>query len=113
MKKIYRVKKSQEFEKIIKNKRFFADPAIVLYVKKREDEYARIGITVKKKIGNAVVRNKVKRQVRMMVQEIYDFDENFDSIILIKEKYVKNNFQTNKNILERLYKKAKQVKIDK
>lgn len=113
MKKIYRVKKSQEFEKIIKNKRFFADPSIVLYVKKREGEYARIGITVKKKIGNAVIRNKVKRQVRMMVQEIYDFDENFDSIILIKEKYVKNNFQTNKNILERLYKKAKQVKIDK
>lgn len=113
MKKKYRVKKSQEFEKIIKYKKFYADPSIVLYIKEKNEDHSRVGITVKKKVGNAVVRNKVKRQVRMMVQEIYDFNENFDSILLIKEKFVKNDYLTNKNILERLYKKAKQVKIDK
>lgn len=116
MKKKYRVKKSQEFEKIIKYKRFFTDKndkSIVLYIKEKNEDNSRVGITVKKKIGNAVVRNKVKRQVRMMVQEIYDFNENFDSILLIKEKFVENDYLTNKNTLERLYKKAKQVKIDK
>lgn len=112
MKKQYRIKKSEEFEKIIKNKRFIASPGIVLYIKKREHENARVGITVKKKIGNAVVRNKVKRQIRMMVQEIYEFNENFDSILLIKEKFIENNYETNKNILISLYKKAKHVKID-
>lgn len=113
MKKKYRIKKSEEFQKIIHHKKFIADPCIVLYVMKKEEDKNRVGITVKKKIGNAVIRNKVKRQVRMMVQEIYDFNENFDTIILIKEKYIKNDYITNKNILERLYKKAKQVKIDK
>ena len=81
MKKQYRVKKSEEFEKIIKNKKFIASPGIVLYIRKKEEEKARVGITVKKKIGNAVVRNKVKRQIRMMVQEIYSFDEDFDFIL--------------------------------
>lgn len=112
MKKQYRVKKSEEFEKIIKNKKFIVSPGIVLYIKKKEQDHARVGITVKKKIGNAVVRNKVKRQVRMMIQEIYDFNENFDSILLIKEKYLDNDFNQNKNILNSLYKKAKHVKID-
>ena len=48
----------------------------------------------------------------MMVQEIYDFNENFDTILLVKEKYLENDFETNKNILISLYKKAKHVKID-
>lgn len=113
MKKQYRVKKSQEFEKIIKNKRFVASPGIVLYIMKKNEEHARVGITVKKKIGNAVVRNKVKRQVRMMISDIYDFEEEFDSILLIKEKYLENSYEENKNILNSLYKKAKHVKIDK
>lgn len=113
MKKKYRIKKSEEFEKIIKNRLFIASPAIVLYYKKKKESKNRVGITVKKKIGNAVVRNKVKRQVRMMVQEIYDFDENFDTILLIKEKYMENDYIANKKTLEILYKRAKQVKIDK
>lgn len=113
MKKKYRIKKSQEFELIIKNRKFIADPAMVLYIKEKKENHSRVGITVKNKVGNAVVRNKVKRQIRMMIQEIYNFDENFDSILLIKEKFIQNDYFTNKNILERLYKKAKQVKIDR
>ena len=112
MKKQYRIKKSEEFEKIIKNRRFIASPGIVLYIKKKEENHARVGITVKKKIGNAVVRNKVKRQLRMIIQNIYKFDEEFDSIFLIKEKYLENDFESNKNIVNSLYKKAKHVKID-
>lgn len=113
MKKEFRIKKSQEFEKIIKNRIFIADPSIVLYIKKKAEDTNRVGITVKKKTGNAVVRNKVKRQIRMMVQEVYDFNEKFDTIILVKEKFVENDYSTNKKTLERLYNKAKKVKIDK
>lgn len=110
MKKKNRIKKSDEFTSIIKNKNFYAGPGIVLYIKERKDNIPRIGITVKNKVGNAVVRNKVKRQVRMMVSEIYDLNEEFDTIILVKEKFLENNYKNNKNNLERLY---KQVKMDK
>ncbi len=113
MKKKFRVKKSEEFETIIKNKKFIVDPAIVLYIKLKEENKSRVGITVKNKVGNAVVRNKVKRQIRMMVQEIYDFNENFDTIILIKEKYKENDYEINKKVLERLYIRAKKVRMDK
>lgn len=107
MKKEYRVKKTNEFSDIMKYKKFYASPSFVIYVKSRKEDRPRIGISVGKKMGNAVVRNKIKRQVRMMVQEIYTFDENFDTIILIRVKYHEENYRNNKKVLERLVKKVK------
>lgn len=106
MKKKFRVRKSEEFKKIMSNKRFYASPTIVLYVKKKVEDQPRIGITVSKKLGNAVRRNKIKRQMRMMVQEIFTFQEEFDCIILVREQYNKENYGTNRNNLLALYKKV-------
>lgn len=106
MKKRFRVRKSEEFKKIMNNKRFYASPSLVLYVKPKVEDKARIGISVSKKLGNAVKRNKIKRQVRMMVQEIYSFEEAFDCIILVREHYNKENYGTNRNHLLELYKKV-------
>ena len=107
MRKNYRIRKSQEFSEIIKNKHFYSSSVMTIYVREKKEDVCRIGISVKKKIGNAVVRNKVKRQVRMMVQELYTFDENFDTIILVRVKYHEENFANNKKLLERLVKKVK------
>ena len=47
-------------------------PGFVLLVRDRADGDAtmRIGITVTKKIGNAVVRNRMKRRFRALAREI-------------------------------------------
>lgn len=107
MKKDYRIKDSREFKQIMNNKIFYADPSFTIYVKKRKEDKARIGISVSKKYGNAVVRNKIKRQIRMMVQKLYDFDENFDTIILVRANYLSNTYETNEKRLEKLLKKVR------
>ena len=107
MKKEYRVKDTREFSSIMSYKRFYACPSFVIYVKPRKLDHARVGISVGKKMGNAVARNKVKRQVRSMVQDLYSFDENFDTIILVRVKYHEENYINNKKLLERLIKKVK------
>ncbi len=76
-------------------------------MKPRKEDHARVGISVGKKMGKAVVRNKIKRQVRMMVQDIYSFEEKFDTIILVRVKYHEENYINNKKLLERLVKKVK------
>ena len=47
-------------------------PGFVLLVRQRGDEHPdmRLGITVTKKIGNAVVRNRMKRRLRALAREL-------------------------------------------
>jgi ribonuclease P protein component len=47
-------------------------PGFVLLVRPRDDEdqTMRVGFTVTKKIGNAVVRNRMKRRFRALAREI-------------------------------------------
>lgn len=107
MKKQFRIKKSDEFAKIMNNKKFYTCPSFSIYVKPRIENYARVGISVGKKLGNAVVRNKIKRQVREMVHDIYNFEEKFDTIILVRVKYHEESYINNKKLLERLVKNVR------
>lgn len=107
MKKKFRVKKTEEFQKIISHKKYYSCPSFVLYVASRKEDNSRIGISVGKKLGNAVVRNKIKRQVRMMFQECYDFDVDFDGILIIRQKFSLQSYAENKKDLESLIKKVK------
>ena len=107
MKKAYRVRKSEEFAEIMKYKKFYACPSFTLYVKPSKEDHPRIGLSVGKKLGKAHARNKIKRQVRMMCQEIFTFEEEFDAIILVRAGYLQENYINNKKLLESLVKKVK------
>ena len=70
MQKNYRIKKSSEIEQVMKNGRSKANPYFIVYkYKKTDNENFRIAISVGKKIGNAVERNKVNRYIRNVTTE--------------------------------------------
>lgn len=107
MKKKNRVRKHEEFQKMIHAGKKAANQSFVLYWTPRREEEARVGITLSKKIGNAVQRNLIKRQVRMMCQELFDFANcPFDAVIIVRFGYLKNTFAQNKICLEKLISKA-------
>ncbi len=107
MKQYRRVKCNEEFQSVMRAKRFQSSLPLVLYTAKRQQDVSRVGISVGKKIGNAVVRNHCKRQIRMMAQEIIAKEDEFDYIILVRKDYLKYSFADNKKQLENLYKKVK------
>lgn len=106
MKKEYRVKKNEDFQSIIKEKRSVANKKFVIYYKPNST-HLRVGISVSKKLGNAVVRNKTKRQVRMMIQEVFDKKQGMDYIVIVRNQFLMNSYGDNMKDLEYLYNKIK------
>lgn len=64
MKKNYRIKKNKEFRRLYSEGRFYAEEFLVLYMIKNGVDYNRLGVSVSKKVGGAVTRNRVKRLFR-------------------------------------------------
>ncbi|MCS0543524.1 ribonuclease P protein component, partial [Aeromonas veronii] len=55
MKKEYRIKKNQDFQTVFKSGKSSANRQFIVYVYERDElEHFRIGLSVSKKIGNAV-----------------------------------------------------------
>ena len=107
MKRRFRVTRNEDFQEIIKKGGSFAGKNfVVYYYRPMAVTNDRAGISVSKKIGNAVVRNKVKRQVRMMITEITDFKRGFDSVVIVRKNYLCNDYRTNKKELNKLYEKV-------
>lgn len=105
MEKKYRVKKNEDFSRIIKRKQSLANRSFIVYYLKNDLDHARIGISVSKKLGKAIVRNKIKRQVRMIVREAIDLNSNYDYIVIVRNKYLDLDFNSNLKELKYLYKK--------
>lgn len=71
MKKAYRVKSETEFQRVFHHGKSTANRQFVVYVlQKNNQKHFRVGISVGKKLGNAVVRNRVKRKIRQAVLEL-------------------------------------------
>lgn len=107
MKKKFRVKKNQEFQSILGQRQFVNSDSFTIYYRTRSLDHSRVGISASKKLGNAVVRNKVKRQIRMICQQILSFDEEIDIIVLARKKYFDYSFKENIEQFNELMKKIK------
>lgn len=87
-----RVKKHDEFQKPINEGKFEKSSTLNLYYLKNDLGYARVGISVPTKAGNAVVRNKIKRQIRAVLSKELDMNKGFDYIFIARRSYDITNF---------------------
>ncbi len=115
MNRKYRIKKSEEIEKTIKEKKYSFDAYFSVYQRKNpETSHFRYAVSVGKKIGNAVLRNKIKRQIRAILLLLpISLDKNIDVFIIAKEKVKELNFQQMKEHIEYLFIKQKLIKGEK
>ena len=82
------LKKSADFQSVYRTGRSHANPYLVMYVRKRDGEGEnRVGISVSKKVGNSVVRHRLKRLIR----ESFRLNcghalKGYDLVIIAREK---------------------------
>jgi len=102
MKKENRLLKNQDFKKVLDKKQSVSCGELVIYSKENELNMTRIGISVSSKLGNSVVRHKIKRQISEMVREIFDMNKNIDIVIIVRKKFLENSFFENSKVLKKM-----------
>ncbi|MCS7202626.1 MAG: ribonuclease P protein component [Dictyoglomus sp.] len=102
-----RLKKKKDFKRIIKEGRVYTFPPFMVYIRRGSD-VRKIGIIVNKKVGSAVVRNRLKRLVR----EVYRLNrpylvDDVEMIVIIKpsDRIIKNFWEMEK-ILKKIWQNA-------
>ena len=79
------LKKNRQFQAVYKDGKSCANRYFVMFVLKNNLEINRLGISVSKKVGNSVVRHRIKR----LVNESYrlhdnEFNSGLDIVILAR-----------------------------
>ena len=110
---------SKEFLKILKKKRLNTKYFTLYFGKNLKnfkndfDKYLNISFVMKKKVGNAVTRNKIKRKLKYAVQKISEekqlIDLNYTYIIFGKNNVYKDKFALVLNEVNETFKKIKQI----
>lgn len=101
-----RVKKYNEFQKVISEGNLVKSSSITLYFLENNLGYARVGISIPTKSGSAVIRNKMKRQIRAILSKELDLNIGFDLILIARKSYDINNFERTTSDIVSLLKKV-------
>lgn len=112
MKKEFRIKKNKEFQEAFQKGTSFANRQFVVYSLAKEDQdYFRIGLSVSKKIGNAVMRNQIKRYIRQAVFELSEgIQKGNDYVIIARKPLAEMDFFEVKKSLTHVLKVGKVLK---
>lgn len=111
MKKINIIKDSNDFTRIIKKRNGISNNLFIINIEKHDQIITKFGITFVKNIGNAVTRNKLKRQVKSIIdnnKNIYQNNQNY--IIIIKKAATLATYQELEIALVNLFSKIKEKK---
>ena len=106
---------SNDFIKILKKKKLNTKYFTIYFDKnlKNFNKYLNISFVMKKKIGNAVIRNRVKRKLKYAVQKIYKeskiIDPNYTYVIFGKNNVYKDKFRNVLAAVDDTFRKIKQV----
>ncbi|MFS9066961.1 ribonuclease P protein component [Streptococcus timonensis] len=101
MRKSFRVKKEKDFNAIFQEGKSVANRKFVVYRLENSEQHFRVGLSVSKKLGNAVTRNQIKRRIRhVLITHKNQIIENLDFVVIARKGVEEMNYtELEKNLL--------------
>jgi ribonuclease P protein component len=99
VKRSHRLLKDADFQNILSKKKIQKSNTFLIYGATQNLGHVRVGLSVSKKLGPAVVRNKIRRQLRMMLTSGMNLNDNMDLLIVVRSAYLNSSFLENKTLL--------------
>jgi ribonuclease P protein component len=89
-----RITDPQDFRRVMKLGRRLSSRNFILFIKKNENLFHRLGIVVKKEIGPATFRNRMKRYLREFFRlQKHQIKGSYDIILMVKKGCSVNRYQ--------------------
>jgi ribonuclease P protein component len=112
--KKYRIRKNTEFRTVYRRGKSFSNLSLVLYIYRNGKDLNRIGISVSKKVGNSVIRGRVKR----LISESYRLNNEglkagYDLVFIARNPSNSKNYKEIESALKNLLKKAGLINNEK
>ena len=110
--KILALSKNEEFKKLLKNKKISNKYVTIFFgqLENKSKQKLNISFVAKKKLGNAVARNKIKRRLRAIINDAFkeiSIKLNYSYLVIAKPTMLNNEF---KNIKKTLIEELKKIK---
>ncbi len=107
----HRLTASKQFSQIHREGLSIANRFLVVRVLSNGLDHSRFGFLVSKRIGNAVVRNRVKRRLREAVR-LTPVKPGWDAVFIARRDISRANFQELKQAMENLLRRTQLVEYE-
>ena len=102
---------TKKFQKVYRNGKSYANRHLVLYVFQNRTESNLVGFAAGRKLGSAVIRNRVKRMLREVYRLNQDkISQDVDLILVGRKAIVKANYKLVETVFLDLVVKANLIK---
>lgn len=99
-----RISSPQDFRKVMRVGRRLSSKNFILFIKKNDNPFHRLGIVVKKEIGPATFRNRMKRYIREFFRlQKHQIKGSYDIILMVKKGCSVNRYQEAEEELKGLF----------
>ena len=102
-----RLKKRKEFGYIYKKGTKVYGQHLCIFFVPSKIATPKIGLSVANKVGNAVVRNKLKRQIRHIMREFVPYIKNTNLVLMVYPEIVGTSFAELKKNIQKTLQKGK------
>ncbi|MDP4133048.1 MAG: ribonuclease P protein component [Bacillota bacterium] len=106
MKHTISLKKNRDFARLYKKGDCLVCSCFVMYYLPNGLKQNRIGITVSKKIGKAVIRNRIKRLIRESYRSFEEYASGYDIVFVARSKMPEVGFFDLKQAMKKLFEKS-------